>query len=226
VSNTLLESPPDLPSPAAILHRLAATASKAGEPREAVFLNAANHRHRWAKHSFTGVDQEFQFKTVWVAEQLRESLGPPDRRAYRALPARISQFRCAAWRLGGRIGYVSLVALRGKRRPRLRIVLGAIRPEPKRPRGSARMPFGMLVMKSRFLPRVLGILLVIAGVAYVAHSVISLLLDGPRIILYERVTMLARAAGEFRIMLWLLIKGADARPPGPRPAGLVRDAAF
>jgi len=73
------------------------------------------------------------------------------------------------------------------------------------------VPFGLLVMKSRFLPRVLGILLVVAGVAYVSHSVISLLLDGPRIILYERVTMLARAAGEFPIMLWLLIKGADAR---------------
>jgi len=87
------------------------------------------------------------------------------------------------------------------------------------------VPFGLLVMKSRFLPRVLGILLVIAGVAYVAHSVISLLLGGPRIILYERVTMLARAAGEFPIMLWLLIKGADARRPWPRPAGVVRDAA-
>src|SRR5256714_3557325 len=73
------------------------------------------------------------------------------------------------------------------------------------------VPFGLLVMKSRFLPRVLGILLVIAGVAYVAHSVTSLLLDGPRVIFYERVTMLARAAGEFPIMFWLLIKGADAR---------------
>ncbi len=73
------------------------------------------------------------------------------------------------------------------------------------------VPFGLLVMKSRFLPRVLGILLIIAGVAYVAHSLTSLLLDGPRIIPYERVTMLARAAGEFPIMLWLLIKGADTR---------------
>jgi hypothetical protein len=73
------------------------------------------------------------------------------------------------------------------------------------------LPFGLLVMRSRFLPRVLGILLIIAGVAYVAHSVTSLLLAGQRIVLYERVTMLARAAGEFPIMLWLLIKGADAR---------------
>src|ERR1051326_1337609 len=42
------------------------------------------------------------------------------------------------------------------------------------------VPFGLLVMKSRFLPRLLGILLVIAGVAYVAHSIVSLLLDGSR----------------------------------------------
>ncbi len=73
------------------------------------------------------------------------------------------------------------------------------------------LPFGLLVMRSRFLPRVLGILLLIAGVAYVAHSMTSLLLAGQRIVLYERVTMLARAAGEFPIMLWLVVKGADTR---------------
>jgi Domain of unknown function (DUF4386) len=73
------------------------------------------------------------------------------------------------------------------------------------------LPFGLLVIRSRFLPRTLGILLIIAGVAYVAHSVTSMLLAGHRIILYERVTMLARAAGEFPIMLWLVIKGADVR---------------
>jgi hypothetical protein len=39
-------------------------------------------------------------------------------------------------------------------------------------------PFGFLVFKSRFLPRILGILLIIAGFAYVTHSFISLLLSG------------------------------------------------
>lgn len=73
------------------------------------------------------------------------------------------------------------------------------------------LPFGLLVIRSRFLLRVLGILLIIAGVAYVAHSLATLLLAGRRFILYERVTMLARAAGEFPIMLWLLIRGADVR---------------
>lgn len=77
------------------------------------------------------------------------------------------------------------------------------------------LPFGLLVLRSRFLPRVLGIFLMIAGLAYVAHSVTSLMLGGQRIVLYERVTMLARAAGELPIMLWLLIKGADD-PGGQR----------
>ncbi|MGZ7081128.1 MAG: DUF4386 domain-containing protein, partial [Thermoanaerobaculia bacterium] len=80
------------------------------------------------------------------------------------------------------------------------------------------LPFGWLVIRSRFLPRVLGILLMIAGVAYVAHSITLLLLAGHRNIFYERVTMLARAAGEFPIMLWLLIKGADARRASSRAA--------
>jgi hypothetical protein len=79
--------------------------------------------------------------------------------------------------------------------------------------GAWLLPFGLLVMRSRFLPRVLGVLLVVAGVAYVAHSLTSLLLDGQRLFLYERVTLLARAAGELPIMLWLLIRGITRSPP-------------
>ena len=73
------------------------------------------------------------------------------------------------------------------------------------------LPLGLLVMRSGFLPRVLGILLIVAGVAYAAHSIVSLLLAGQRIVLYERITMLARAAGELPAILWLVIKGADVR---------------
>jgi hypothetical protein len=76
-------------------------------------------------------------------------------------------------------------------------------------------PFGLLVIRSRSLPRVLGVLLMVGGVAYVAHSITSMLLGGHVSVVYERVTMLARAVGEFPIMLWLLIKGADA--PGRAP---------
>ena len=73
------------------------------------------------------------------------------------------------------------------------------------------LPFGLLVIRSRYLPRVLGVLLIIGGVAYVVHSITSLLLGGQRIPLYEAITMLARAAAEFPTMLWLIFKGADAR---------------
>jgi hypothetical protein len=73
------------------------------------------------------------------------------------------------------------------------------------------LPFGLLVIRSRFLPRVIGVLLIVGAVAYVAHSITSLLLGGQRIVPYERVTMLARAAAEFPTILWLLIKGADVR---------------
>jgi hypothetical protein len=86
------------------------------------------------------------------------------------------------------------------------------------------VPFGLLVRKSRFLPQVLGTLLVIAGAAYVAHSIITLLLGGARFMLYERATMLARAAGEFPIMLWLLINGADVRPPRLQPGSVASNA--
>jgi len=70
------------------------------------------------------------------------------------------------------------------------------------------LPFGWLVLRSRYLPRVLGVLLLIGGVAYVAHSIASLLLGVQRIAAYERPIMVARAAAEFPTMLWLLIKGA------------------
>lgn len=80
------------------------------------------------------------------------------------------------------------------------------------------LPFGWLVVRSRYLPRILGILLIVGGVAYVAHSITSLLLPGPRIVLYERFTMLARAAAEFPTMLWLVIRGADTRATSSGPS--------
>ncbi len=68
-------------------------------------------------------------------------------------------------------------------------------------------PFGFLVIKSGFIPRILGVFLIIAGIAYVVHSFISLMLPGHRPVAYEIVTMVARGAGELPIILWLLIKG-------------------
>jgi hypothetical protein len=87
------------------------------------------------------------------------------------------------------------------------------------------LPLGVLVMRSRFLPRWLGGLIITAGTAYVIHSIASLALAGERIPIFERITLLAKAAGEFPLMLWLLIKGTDVRPGLPQAGGAGTDAA-
>jgi uncharacterized protein DUF4386 len=71
-------------------------------------------------------------------------------------------------------------------------------------------PFGLLVIRSGFIPRVLGVLLMIAGVGYLASSFTTLVL--PRYApLVEKVAM-PLYLGELPIMFWLLIWGAKKRP--------------
>jgi len=72
-------------------------------------------------------------------------------------------------------------------------------------------PLGVLVFKSGFLPRFLGVLLIAAGVGYVADSITPLLLPG-----YEnvvgRIAIIALTLGEPALILWLLIVGAKDQP--------------
>jgi hypothetical protein len=125
---TFRRGAPLLEPPHRVLQRLARELlAVGGEVREHVYLNAANAKHRWAMRHFGNVDEEFRFKVVWVARLLRDTLGSPSHPAFVALPSRMAAHRAAAWRLGEAIGFVSLYALRGRRRPRLRVVLGAIR---------------------------------------------------------------------------------------------------
>jgi hypothetical protein len=68
------------------------------------------------------------------------------------------------------------------------------------------LPLALLVYRSRFLPRFLGVWLAIGGVAYVALSMAGTL--WPQ---YERtVSMISQPAtfSEVALTLWLLIKGA------------------
>lgn len=68
------------------------------------------------------------------------------------------------------------------------------------------LPFGMLVYKSCFIPRILGILLIINGIAYIIPCTTAILFP-------EYTTMVTRFSmafwvlGEISITLWLLIKG-------------------
>ncbi len=72
-------------------------------------------------------------------------------------------------------------------------------------------PFGVLVYRSGFLPRILGILLIPAGLGYVATSFTSLLFPAYGDLVFHIAAVLG-GLGEGSAMLWLLIKGAKDQP--------------
>ena len=72
-------------------------------------------------------------------------------------------------------------------------------------------PFGILVIRSRFIPRVLGFLLMIAGVGYLASAFTTLVL--PQYAPLVNKFALALELGELPIIVWLVIWGARPRPP-------------
>jgi hypothetical protein len=70
-------------------------------------------------------------------------------------------------------------------------------------------PLALLVYRSRFLPRFLGVWLALAGFAWVILSLTGILLPQ----YYDEVFTFTQPAvfGEIAFMLWLVIKGA--KPP-------------
>lgn len=69
------------------------------------------------------------------------------------------------------------------------------------------LPLGILVYKSGFLPRLLGVLVFIAGCTYVVNCLAYYFLpEHARMI--TRASMLPQAAGEAGFTGWLLIRGA------------------
>ena len=72
------------------------------------------------------------------------------------------------------------------------------------------VPFGILVFRSGFLPRFLGVWLIVNGFAYVALSFTGLLLPDHYSVAFRIAQPLL--LGELAILLWLLIKGAKAPP--------------
>jgi hypothetical protein len=78
--------------------------------------------------------------------------------------------------------------------------------------GAWLFPLGILVYRSRFLPRFLGVWLLINGVAYVIMSLTGLLVpqyQGREFMLFQPALF-----GELALMLWLVIKGATPPAPG------------
>ena len=75
--------------------------------------------------------------------------------------------------------------------------------------GAWLFPLAILVYRSRFLPRFLGVWLVINGFAYVIMSLTGLLLPQyqGKVFIFSQPALF----GELALMLWLVIKGA--KPP-------------
>jgi len=85
-------------------------------------------------------------------------------------------------------------------------------------------PFGLLVYRSGFLPRFLGVWLMLNCFAYVVLSLIALLFPP----YYDSAFLIAQPVlfGELAIMLWLLIKGAKVPIADDSNSSVGEGAAF
>ena len=72
-------------------------------------------------------------------------------------------------------------------------------------------PFGLLVYKSGFLPRILGVWLMLNCFAYLALSVTGIMWPKYEDKIYQ--SLFPVMLGELAIMLWLIIMGAKQRRP-------------
>jgi hypothetical protein len=78
-------------------------------------------------------------------------------------------------------------------------------------------PLAILVYRSRFLPRFLGVWLIITGFFYLVLSFTSLLLPQYKDMVLNGAFALPAEVGEVALMLWLLIKGAKEQTVNSAP---------
>jgi hypothetical protein len=74
------------------------------------------------------------------------------------------------------------------------------------------LSFGLLVVRYRFLPKILGILLMIMGVGYTVNILQKFLVPQFNPVMFTRLAMGLGALGGLPTILWLLIKGIKAQP--------------
>jgi hypothetical protein len=72
--------------------------------------------------------------------------------------------------------------------------------------------FGLLVIRSRFLPKILGVLLMAMGVGFAINVFTKFLIPQFHPLMFTRLAMSFGALGGIPTILWLLIKGAKVEP--------------
>ena len=80
--------------------------------------------------------------------------------------------------------------------------------------------FGLLVIRSRFLPMIFGILLIIMGAGFAINVFEKFVLPQFYPALFTQVAMLTGALGGIPTMLWLLIKGVRTEQQTNTPSNL------
>lgn len=78
--------------------------------------------------------------------------------------------------------------------------------------------FGLLIIKSRYLPKIFGILLMIMSVAYALNILDKFLIPKFYPTVFTMLAMALGALGGLPTMLWLLIKGAAIRRLDDQPS--------
>lgn len=76
------------------------------------------------------------------------------------------------------------------------------------------LPFGLLVYKSGFIPRILGIFLLLNGITYMIHCYTHIFLPDYRTLVFN-LSVPFWILGEISITLWLLVIGVKIPPPRP-----------
>ena len=78
--------------------------------------------------------------------------------------------------------------------------------------------FGLLAIKSKYLPKVLGILLIIMSITYGLNIYTKFLIPAFHPLMFTRMAIGFGALGGLPMMLWLLIMGARVEPSDQRAA--------
>ena len=73
--------------------------------------------------------------------------------------------------------------------------------------------FGLLVIKSKYLPKILGVLLMIMGAGFAINILQKFLIPQFHPVAFTQLAMTLGALGGLPTMFWLLVKGAKIQPP-------------
>jgi hypothetical protein len=68
---------------------------------------------------------------------------------------------------------------------------------------------GLLILRSRLVPRVIGVMMVLAGICYLVNSLATIVAPGLAALLFPWI-LLPCLVGEASLAMWLVVKGVDA----------------